>query len=159
MPTPNLAKLVKALVDNPDDDPIQIVRDSGGEGLSQEQLAIVFEMSVAEFLAQAEEWQQEAERARAAAQLFEGLPKGITFEEACRIKAAQGSEFAQRSLAAMDSREHRVFEALFEAAVDLHPGWRRPDKERRYAPESRELVDWFQTTHPHEARNIEDSIE
>jgi hypothetical protein len=74
MLTPNLAKIVKALVDNPDDDPIQIVRDSGGEGLSKEQPAIVFEMSVAEFLAQAEEWQQEAEQARAAAQLFEGLP-------------------------------------------------------------------------------------
>jgi len=55
MLTPNLAKIVRALVDNPDDDPIQIVRDSGGEGLSKEQLAIVFEMSVAEFLAQAEE--------------------------------------------------------------------------------------------------------
>jgi hypothetical protein len=57
---------------------IQIVRDSGGEGLSKEQLAIVFEMSVAESLAQAEEWQQEAEQARAAAHLFEGLPKCIT---------------------------------------------------------------------------------
>jgi hypothetical protein len=51
MPTPNLAKIVKALVDNPDGDPIQIIRNSGGEDLSKEELAIVFEMSVAEFLA------------------------------------------------------------------------------------------------------------
>jgi len=58
----------------------------------------------------------------------------------------------------MDSREHRVFEALFDAAVNLHAGWRL-EKERRYAPQSHELVEWFQTTHPHEARNIEDSIE
>jgi hypothetical protein len=158
MLTPNLAKIVKALVDNPDDDPIQFVRDSGGEGPSKEQLVIVIEMSVAEFLAQAEEWQQEAEQARAAAQLFKGLPNGITFEEACRIKAAQGSEFAQRSLAAMDSREHRVFEALFDAAVDLHAGWRL-EKARRYAPHSHALVEWFRTTHPHEARKIDDSIE
>jgi hypothetical protein len=159
MLTPHLAKIVRALVDNPDNDPIQIVRDSGGEGLSKEQLAIVFAMSVAEFLAKAEEWQQEADQARAAAKLFKGLPKGITFEEACRIKAAQGSEFAQRSLTAMDSREHKVFEALFAAAVRLHPEWRRSKKERLYATESRELVEWFQTTHPHEARHIEDSIE
>jgi hypothetical protein len=58
----------------------------------------------------------------------------------------------------MDSREHRVIEALFDAAVDRRPGWRLV-KERRYAPESRKLVEWFQTTHPHEARKIEDSIE
>jgi hypothetical protein len=138
---------------------IQIVHDSGGEGLSKEQLATVLQMSVAEFLTRAEEREQGAEQARLAARLFDGLPKGITFEEACSTKAAQGSEFAQKSLAAMASREHRVFEALFDAAVDLHPRWRQLKKERRYAPDCRALVEWFQTTHSHEARNIEDSIE
>jgi hypothetical protein len=157
MPTPNLAKIVKALVDNPDGDPIQVVRNSGGEGLSKEELAIVFEMSVAEFLAQAEEWQREADQARAAAQLFDGLPKGITFEEACRIKASRGNEIARRFLSIMNSREQRVIDALFDAAVDRRPGWRL-GKKRHYSPESRKLVEWFQTTHPHEARKIEDSI-
>ena len=128
MPTPNLARIVKVLVDNPYDDFIQIVYDSGGEGLSKEQLATVLQMSVAEFLTRAEEREQEAEQARLAARLFDGLPKGITFEEACSTKAAQGSEFAQKSLAAMASREHRVFEALFDAAVDLHPRWRQLKK-------------------------------
>ena len=53
MSSPNLAKIVRALVNNPDRDPLQIIRGMGGENLSREQLATVFEMSVAEFLAQA----------------------------------------------------------------------------------------------------------
>ena len=60
----NLAKIVKALINNPDDDPIHIIREMGGEPLNQEQLAIVFEMSIAELLAAAEDSQREAEQAR-----------------------------------------------------------------------------------------------
>jgi hypothetical protein len=158
MSSANLAKIVRAIVNNPDRDPYQIIRGMGGENLSREQLAAVFEMSVAEFLAQAEEWQHEAKQARAAAKLFEGLPKGIIFDDACRMKAAEGNGVAQRHLAAMNSRTNRVFEALFSAAVDLCPAWPRFQKNALYPMECRKLVEWFQTTHPREARKVEDSI-
>ncbi len=51
-------------------------------------------MSVAESLARAEVWQQEAEQAGAAAQLFEGLPKGIILAERsiCKKSYAKGKD-------------------------------------------------------------------
>jgi hypothetical protein len=84
MSPPNLAKIVKALIDNPHDNPMDIIRGMGGEGVTRDALAAVFERSAAELRARAEESQKEADKARAAARVFKGLPKGITFEDACR---------------------------------------------------------------------------
>jgi hypothetical protein len=77
-------------------------------------------------------------------------------------KAAQGHALARHALRQMNSREHRIYNALFDAAVDAHPGWERGKKEGHYrkvrkdAPE--DLVEWFQMTYPSKARAIEDAI-
>ena len=84
MSPPSLAKIVKALIDDSHDNPMDIIRGMGGEGVTRDELAAVFERSAAELRARAEESQKEADKARAAARVFKGLPKGITFEDACR---------------------------------------------------------------------------
>jgi hypothetical protein len=56
-------------------------------------------------------------------QIFTGLPP-MKFSEACRIKAAQGDPLAQKYIDWFNSRECRLEEALTEAAVAVHPGWR-----------------------------------
>ena len=56
MSPPNLAKIVKALIDNPHDNPMDIIRGMGGEGVTRDALAAVFERSAAELRARAEEF-------------------------------------------------------------------------------------------------------
>jgi hypothetical protein len=64
----------------------------------------------------------------------------------------------------MNSREYRIYKALFDAAVDVHPGWTRlKDPNGHFeksdsAPEADDLIEWFQMTYPSEARAIEDAI-
>jgi hypothetical protein len=93
------------------------------------------------------------------AAIFAGLPKETTFEEACRIKAAQGDLAAQRWIDHTNSREYQLGDALMTAAIERHPGW-RDDGNGQYtvskgAPEGHMLIDWFQRNYPLEAREIE----
>jgi hypothetical protein len=92
-------------------------------------------------------------------ELLNDLPPGTTTEEGARIKAARGDPFAIELVKHFDSRESRVTDALFDAAVEKHPGWRALPKgiykkEDDEAPEPDELIDWFQLNYPAEAKRI-----
>jgi hypothetical protein len=108
--------------------------------------------------------EHELAQIEATREILSGVPAGTPFYEACCIRAAQGHKLAQQALVSMNSREYRVEMALFEAAAAAHPGWRRLAEDGHYekdkdAPEDNELIEWFQKTHSHEARAIEDAIE
>ena len=95
--------------------------------------------------------------------LFAACPEAKTTAEVCRIMAERGDPFAQSMQAMFDSREFRLQEALTDAAVELHPGWRDDHdgsftKLDPYAPEQLELIDWLYKTHPARARAVEQSV-
>jgi len=127
-------------------------------------------MEIVAFEAQqyAEERQRDADQAQRhltdALLIHAGLPEDIPFEEACKIKAARGDRLAQSYLDRFNSRPYRVRVALTKAAVERHPGWllveegvyRQLDPT---APDIPELIDWFQTTFPREAKAIDAEIE
>jgi hypothetical protein len=107
-------------------------------------------------------WEREKERTKKTIKLFDGLPRSTTLTEACRIKAAQGDQFARQYLDFLTSKEYRIFSALWDAAVKVHPGWSTEDstvyRKEEWAPEGDELVEWYRENFPAEARAIEDAI-
>jgi hypothetical protein len=96
--------------------------------------------------------------------LFEACPEAKTIAEVCRIMAERGDPFAQSMQAMFDSHEFRLQEALADAALDLHPGW-RVDGDGSFtkldpsAPEQLELIEWLYKKHPARARAIEESVQ
>ena len=116
-------------------------------------------------IAQFEEAEADAEYARMEREhaetmaIFEGLPKDTTFRVACHIKAAQGDPAAQRWVNLWNSPAYRIGNALLQAAIQRHPGWRTIGEgqyiQRKSAPGESELVEWFYKNHPAEARAIE----
>jgi hypothetical protein len=100
-----------------------------------------------------------------AGSIFEGLPDGTTLAEAAKIKAAQGDPVALSYQAHANSSEYRIQCALWEAAVDAHPDWKKHNnrsyrwKGQGEAPSTDSMVDWFQLNHPAQAREIERAIE
>jgi hypothetical protein len=120
--------------------------------------------------AAAHELEAEAERQMAQADALERLmalvgklEPGQTIGQKLRIMAARGDKRAQRILDSWNTRERRVSDALFEAAAAKHPDWRQDGNAWRYRgptkPEddpAAQVIDWFQRTHPREARRIED---
>jgi hypothetical protein len=98
--------------------------------------------------------------------VFDGLPEGIELDEAARIKAARGDPQAIKYLAQTNTPEARKDEALADAAYRAHPLFTiRPDGiihwdgDAEDGPTHDEVIDWFQMTHPAEARRIEDEID
>jgi hypothetical protein len=97
--------------------------------------------------------------------IFEGLGEAITLSEAIEIKAAQGDPIALRWQAGMNTRWYRLNDALSVAAHEAHPQFEEaPDQVWHWKgdgkmPSVEELIDWFQMTHPTEARRIEAEIE
>jgi hypothetical protein len=86
-------------------------------------------------------------------------------EEAIEIKARQGDPIALHWQASMNTREYRLIEALGEAAHLAHPEWMQT-REGHFEwtgdgemPSEDAMIDWFQMTHPTEARRIEAEIE
>lgn len=82
----------------------------------------------------------------------------MTFLEACRVGATAGDKEAATCLAALESPEARIRDALVEAAVEKHPDWRRdgkfivgPDDEVGTAG----LIDWYRLNYSAEAAAIE----
>ena len=53
--------------------------------------------------------------------MFDGLPDNITFDEAVKIKAAQGNTWAIAYLASEDTQARRTYCALVDAAYATHP--------------------------------------
>lgn len=108
---------------------------------------------------------EEAEAFCAAARsIFEGLPHDITLGEAAKIKAAQGDPLAQSYQKYADGAEYQIQCALWEAAVDAHPHWKKHNN-RSYrwtgqgeAPSTDHTIEWFQLNHPTKAREIEREI-
>jgi hypothetical protein len=94
--------------------------------------------------------------------IFAGLPDGTAFEDACRIKAAQGDPSAQLWVRWFDSREYRLQSALIDAAARLHPLWHDNGGGQFTiddgAPGEAELVEWLYKNHPREARAVEDAV-
>jgi len=125
-------------------------------GIAQEELQARAKMSF-----------DEADYLGTMASMLDGLPKGTKFDEAVAIKAKQGNAFALQYLAMTNSKAYRVGTALFEAAIEVHPDWRRTqtgikwigDGPRPDSLDDSELVDWFQRNHPVKARDIQDAIE
>jgi hypothetical protein len=133
--------------------------------LNREQLKALQAILNHERKEQLAQFDREMKQSDAMIEIMSGLPRGTVFYDACVIKAAQGHALARQALNKMNSREHRTYNALFDAAVDAHPGWKRDDNEQGVyvkskddAPEDHALVEWFQTTYPREARAIEDAI-
>jgi hypothetical protein len=98
--------------------------------------------------------------------IFDGLPKDITFDEACRIEAERGDPLAQRYLDWLNSRSYRLSSALLDAAIERHPGYQHTDTDKHRwrktdpaAPDEDELVEWFQKNYPREARAIEAAVD
>jgi hypothetical protein len=169
MTEPNLAKIAQAIIDHNSEDETQeefhpFLMSVAGD-LSKDQFKVVMAIRDHDHEQTIAQQNLELRQLHVAEEILSGLPKETTFYEACRIEAAQGHALAKQALDHMDSRPARVFNALFDAAVDVHPGWKRLKKEGQYskhdqsAPEAHGLVEWFQTTYPHEARALEDAIE
>jgi hypothetical protein len=105
-------------------------------------------------------YQREQRELTEAEHILAGLG-AISLDEAVAIKAARGDPIALRWQKAMSTREYRLNEALSEAACQAHPqfeqigdgewDWKGDGK----MPSDEELIDWFQMTHPTEARRIE----
>jgi hypothetical protein len=101
-----------------------------------------------------------------AMQIFAGLSRNITFHEACKVKAAgdgPDAVLARKWLSRMESREWRLGEALGDAAHAAHPDFRREGRAWHYTgagkmPNEQDLIEWFQLTHPREAKRIENDI-
>jgi hypothetical protein len=165
--TPNLAKIARAILDRnappneTQEDYYKFLNDVAGD-LNREQLKALQSILNHEHKERQAQAERELKQCDAEIEIFSGLPDGTTFYEACVIKAAQGHALAQYALRQMNSREHRVYDALFDAAVDVHPGWTRLKdghfEKSDSAPEADDLIEWFQRTHPRKARTIEDAI-
>jgi hypothetical protein len=88
-----------------------------------------------------------------------GMPRDMSFAEACRIKAAQANVAAQRWLQYWDSRAFRLGDALLTAALERHPGWISHGNghctQTKGAPDEEELVEWLYKNYPLVARDIE----
>jgi len=122
-----------------------------------------FETLAMEERERAAELLRESEQITLQMRVFEGLPPDTEFIDACRIKAAAGDWQAQRLLAEMESPEYRRREALGHAAY-LAQGWKEdpadpdaliwPGPGKPPEMEGAELVDWFQRTHPRQARKF-----
>jgi hypothetical protein len=96
--------------------------------------------------------------------ILAGLPEGTSLQEAAWIKAAQGDPVAAKWHAYFNSRECKLNEAIADAAMEKHPGWRvLPDgiseKLDDAAREPDGLIEWFYKTYPQEAREIERRID
>jgi hypothetical protein len=155
-------KVARAMIDalERDDDPDQAFEAAGGNDLTVGQFKRVVDL----LRDHADQKRREAEQAAKEQAIMAGLPDGITFGEACRIKAAQGDPLAERYADFFNSKPYRLFIALCHAAVERHPGYRHTGKHsfrKIYpaAPDEDELVEWFQKTWPAEARAIEAAID
>jgi hypothetical protein len=102
-----------------------------------------------------------------AMQIFAGLSRDITFPEACKIKAAgdgPDAVLARKWLTRMSSCEWRLGEALSDAAHAAHPDFvQEAGRVWHYTgagkmPNEEDLIEWFQLTHPREAKRIENEI-
>jgi hypothetical protein len=142
--------------------------DKVSPGITRDEVAAALERMLA--LAHFEREQQDLEFQRQMRDseemgaIFDGLPPGTTFLEACQLKAADGDLTAAAHLRQMESPQSRVRAALFDAAVDAHPAWRRDGRysvrdESIEAPDDDiSLVDCFQRTYPREASEIEQQV-
>lgn len=135
-------------------------------GLTEDQASRAFGILLDEGESRHREAQKEMDEIEAMGRVFEGLPEGTTFDDACRIKAEAGDEFAIAWLAQINSPEYRTRMALLNAAFDAHPDWAREGDHIRFVGtgempatlDETALIDWFQTHHPDRATQIEASI-
>jgi hypothetical protein len=166
MSTAKLAKAINQAMKQSEDSVDEVLADIVDTyGLDTADAAL----DEAQRLAQIEYREQEAEH-RAwkrqfndAMAIHAGLPSNTTFKEACRIKAARGDALARRYLDSFNSRQCRLEDAMHEAAVERHPGWRAEGggvltKLDDKAPEWAELIEWFYKNFPDEARAVEAAI-
>lgn len=114
-----------------------------------------------------EEYEEECVFIAHAKRMYEGLPPNTTFDEAVRIKAAEGDRWAIDYVKSVESPQSRIRSALLFAAFERHPDWmvvheglvEYIGKEENPSQITEDmLIDWMQMTYPAEARQIEDSV-
>jgi hypothetical protein len=170
----NIGKLVdqfrEAVIQLDDDDGVIALTDKLIETYGDEIAFEIFEeadrrekLDWEEAQAEHKAWQEQHADAQ---MIFDGLPRNLTFGEACRIKAGRGDPLAQRYLDFFNSRRYRVNTALFEAAVRKYPDLWRDNGDHSIAwlgkgepPETHTVIDRFQMEYPAEAKAIEAAID
>ena len=114
-----------------------------------------------EFRQRADHHATEAANLERLSVFFSDMPEGMTLLEAAKTKAAGGDAAVIAILSNFNSDATRLSVALTSAAAEAHPGWKlNPDGSIKRTsddgPDTPDaLVDWFQLTHPRQARDIE----
>jgi hypothetical protein len=160
--SPNLFKIACALLDLPRDlneeQRDQRILDLCAE-LTPQQLDRVLTLMRDENAHRSSEAAGDIAIADAVGELFKLAPGAKTTIEVAEIMAARGHPFAIKLLEQFNSYEYRLALALFDAAVEVHPGWiRQGEAYRRLnsnAPEPDGLIEWFYKQHPKAASAIE----
>lgn len=94
-----------------------------------------------------------------------GVPEDTPIEQGLAIAAERGDADAICFVTEMRRPEYRVHEALFRAALAAHPAWSQDGASfvcdgTMDSPETdTALVDWYQHTHPRDARAITAAVE
>jgi hypothetical protein len=99
--------------------------------------------------------------------LFEGTSPDTTFTQAIANKASKGDPVALKWQTIVNSKKYRRYHALLRAACRANPhciedpddGSFEWDFETGDRPSEDDMIEWFKTTYPTEARRIEDAIE
>ncbi|KWV50481.1 hypothetical protein AS156_14240 [Bradyrhizobium macuxiense] len=129
-----------------------------------DQIEAAFKIAASDADETARRLQREAAALEGMGELLDGMPKGTTVRQAAEIKAKRGDQLAIAFLAHINSPEVRIGEALWRAACEADPRWSKRG-EGAYAwkgkgepPSGEMMIEWFQTTHPTEARRIEAEV-
>ena len=135
-------------------------------GAPEDQIARAFEIAADEAREEEARLQHEANTLHVLALLFDGMSEDVTVSQAVEIKAKQGNPLAIAILEQLNSVEYRRYHALWQAACEADPRWTKTDRGHLLwrgasgkAPSCDAMIEWFQTTHPREARRIEADIE
>jgi hypothetical protein len=135
-------------------------------GAPEYQIARAFEIAADEACEEVARLESEANILHVLELLLDGMSEDITVSEAAEIKAKQGDPLAIAILEKLNSLEYRRYHALWQAACEADPRWTKTDRghllwrgENGKGPSGDAMIEWFQTTHPREARRIEAEIE
>ncbi len=127
---------------------------------SHDQITAAFEIAADDAREEARKSQREAAALKTLRPLLDGMPKGTTLGQAAEIKARLGDPLAMAFLADINSSQVRIGEALWRAACEADPRWSKNGNGFKWKgegepPTGETMIEWFQMTHPGEARRIE----
>ncbi|ODM79934.1 hypothetical protein A6452_24260 [Bradyrhizobium elkanii] len=131
---------------------------------SRDQITSAFKIAADDAREKVRKSQREAAALKTARPLLDDMPKGTTLRQAAEIKAKRGDPLAIAFLEEINSPVVRIGEALWRAACEADPRWSRIGAGFKWngegqPPSGAAMIEWFQMTHPTEARRIEAEIE